>query len=296
MATRRKDYFKHGWDAHLDTKMKLLIEKGGTTYYGSWWIIVELIAKDAWDNKSNCSGELTKKTLRDSLCIRSWTTVEQLLNYCSTIGVLSFNSNEQLIEITIPNLPKYLGKSGSNDPKRKSFDHIVRDKSKEIRDKSKEETIVPETSPPKKKKQSKPNENCDTPEIRKDILETFYGKAFTTFPVGALKQIFKAIDTWEEESSYTDIDLFEMVISYDEYWVELETSGEPTTFKRSKNLATFLKKEDLFKYLCSGTNSAGVSTVSETEVLKEDSAKFKKYEQAKREEKAREQSDSYLSK
>jgi len=127
----------------------------------------------------------------------------------------------------------------------------------------------------KNKKNEKKIITTDMSESRKDAIETFYAKEISKFQKGALTQINKGIDLWIDNTGYTDLDLYEITLGYDIYWVNLEASGETSKYPRSKNLLTFLKKDDLFKYLCEDSDAAGSSKITEKEVFKSEGAKFK---------------------
>jgi len=139
MASGKKNYFRHNFNAHEDPKIMALMEKHGLAGYAMFFILLELCARQC-ENEFKESVTIARRTLR-----QSWRKVgpkvDQGLADLQAMLLLGYTSDEQSYNISIPNLSKYMGKYESklspNSPNKR--------KEKEIKEKeSKVNTITPD--------------------------------------------------------------------------------------------------------------------------------------------------------
>lgn len=108
MASGKKNYFRHSFNAFEDEKIQNIIEKLGYEGYAYYFILIELLAKQCEHEVKNPI-RIHQQSLRivwrkhAKSCIK---VVEKLVE--SGLFVATFN--ESYIEFDIPNLAKYLGK------------------------------------------------------------------------------------------------------------------------------------------------------------------------------------------
>jgi hypothetical protein len=102
-------FFKHFVDSHRGQSMTILMEEMGHTGFACYWILVEMCAEkldkgaEELFSEEHCVFEFHERVLRRNLRI-SRTKLEDFLNICSGISVLSFKFVEQIIEIKMPKL------------------------------------------------------------------------------------------------------------------------------------------------------------------------------------------------
>lgn len=107
MASGKKNYFRHVFNAHRNADMAELIRKKGFDYYGRWWVLVELLAEQAQDG---CKDEykLHLNTLRTSLQSNS-KGVLTFLKVTSTFTECSVNVEGNYAFFKYPNLSSFIG-------------------------------------------------------------------------------------------------------------------------------------------------------------------------------------------
>lgn len=114
MATRIKNFFKHSFKARKDPELYVIMEKHGLEAYGFFFITIEIISEIAWDQKKNDKIRIAFK----NFCRETGLTpskVKRFLEIFNQNQLILHQMSSDFIEITIPNLPKYLGSIGSND-------------------------------------------------------------------------------------------------------------------------------------------------------------------------------------
>jgi hypothetical protein len=114
MASGKKNYFRHNFNAHEDPKIVRLMNKHGLAGYAMFFILIEIYARQC-ENEFKESITINKRTLR-----QSWRkvgpTCDQGLADLQAMLLLRYTSDEQSYNIEIPNIVKYLGKYESKLP------------------------------------------------------------------------------------------------------------------------------------------------------------------------------------
>ena len=131
-------WFKHETHAGKDECIRNLIHSHGIRAYGIYMILLELCAEKI-DKTFNPTFQSEWPPI-EYLCASRRATVQQVLNRCATLNLLNNLSDDQQINITIPNLLKrldeYMEKSRHSPDSVPSVSGI-RSKKKEVRSKNK---------------------------------------------------------------------------------------------------------------------------------------------------------------
>lgn len=132
MASGRKNYFRHSFNAFEDEKIQNAIDKLGFEGYAYYFILIELLAKKC-DEKIINPIPIHIQSLRNVWRKQSKSTkkvIEKLQE--SGLFVATFNGN--FVEFDIPNLSKYLGKyqtkNSPNTPNKRKENKIKENKIK----------------------------------------------------------------------------------------------------------------------------------------------------------------------
>jgi len=133
MASGRKNYFRHSFSALDDPKCQKLIETKGFEGYGKFWALVELCCQQASDSPK------TKFKVHMSSLRSRWQSngkhAERMLEVLGKCQLLSWEVSDNIVQIKIPNLLKYLGKYQTkieqNSPNKKKRKEIKRKEKKE---------------------------------------------------------------------------------------------------------------------------------------------------------------------
>ena len=146
MASGKKNYFRHLFNARNDDKIQDLLDRFGLAGYFYFFALLELQA-------SNCSDEYNdicvyhQRTLIKELRLHK-NKLKVFLEYSASISILNYTYTENRVEVSIPNLAKYMGKyTNKSDPnapnkrkekKRKEKERKKKRKGKEKKRKEKE--------------------------------------------------------------------------------------------------------------------------------------------------------------
>jgi hypothetical protein len=132
MASGKKNYFRHLFNARNDDKIQDLMDRFGLAGYFYFFALLELQA-------SNCSDEYNEicvyhqRTLIKELRLHK-NKLKVFLEYSASISILNYTYTENRVEVSIPNLSKYMGKyTNKSDPN-------LPNKRKEKKRKEKEKT------------------------------------------------------------------------------------------------------------------------------------------------------------
>ena len=134
MASGKKNYFRHSFNAFEDEKIQKAIDLLGYQGYAYYFILLELLGKQC-ENEVKNPITIHIQTLRNvwrkhtKSCIK---VVEKL----QQSGLFYATFNESLVEFDIPNLAKYLGKYTNKNPPNGS-NKIKENKIKRKRNKNK---------------------------------------------------------------------------------------------------------------------------------------------------------------
>ena len=113
-------YFRHRFDAHNDPKIHAIADKMGIVGIGYYYLLIEIYGA--------AYSSLDDKNQKVVLHIRSISSVwRQRNDYCllnlsklAAMGLLRFSNDSSMIELDIPNFPKYFGAyEHKSDNKRK---------------------------------------------------------------------------------------------------------------------------------------------------------------------------------
>ncbi len=99
-------WFKHMTRAHTDERLARFRERAGIGGYGLYWLLVEIIAGEMGPRETNASA---------SYSVRNWTKLLDVrpsffrkhISSCQGVGLISFETRDDLITISIPNILKY---------------------------------------------------------------------------------------------------------------------------------------------------------------------------------------------
>ncbi len=119
-------FFKHFTDAHRGQSLQGLMDElshMGLTY----WIIVEMCVEKVGEkldskgpgyrlNKDDCEFEFHQRILRQSMRV-SLTNLKRILDECSTLDLLSYEMNENIVKIKMPKILKSLERTKKKDVK-----------------------------------------------------------------------------------------------------------------------------------------------------------------------------------
>lgn len=133
MASGKKNYFRHSFNAHNDIKLRVLRDEIGVGFYFYYFSLLELCGNEAADEKRDSF------IFHDSIIRSLWGVnlkkSERVARVMDAVGLLLFKKGDKTFQFTIPNLSKYMGKYTtklpSNTPNKR--------KGKEIKEKERKE-------------------------------------------------------------------------------------------------------------------------------------------------------------
>ena len=114
MASGKKNYFRHSFFASEDEKCQALIRSGGFDAYGKFWALIELLARQCEH------GPKTEFKIHMDLVVRCWHSrrdcAAKTLGLCSENNLFLCTIENNIVSLSVPNLPKYLGRYESKLP------------------------------------------------------------------------------------------------------------------------------------------------------------------------------------
>ena len=122
-------YFRHRLDAHQDPKMVSLRDAGGYEAWGIWWALLEIYGKNVYGKEGSAKCSIPLSLVLCSLNKRVNGLTKFLLLF-EQYHLLSWNINGTLLELLIPNYPKYFGSYGGLGEDQKSKGCPSKSKSK----------------------------------------------------------------------------------------------------------------------------------------------------------------------
>lgn len=157
MASGKKNYFRHSFQAGKDDKIVNLIADHGKSAYFHYFRLLELCGEQA-------AGSVPEKFVfhRRTLCAELMVTNSKLGHHLLAMQsslLLQYFMDDRKVELLIPNLVKYLGKYStkitSNTPNKKKekeikVNEIKRKERKETTDESVAKKAAARKAPPKK--------------------------------------------------------------------------------------------------------------------------------------------------
>lgn len=108
MASGRKNYFRHSFNAFEDEKIQKCIELLGYEGYAYYFILIELLAKQC-ENEFKNPIRIHPQTLR-IIWRKQTKSCKKVLTKLQQSGLFVVTFTESFIELDIPNLVKYMGK------------------------------------------------------------------------------------------------------------------------------------------------------------------------------------------
>lgn len=159
MASGKKNYFRHSFNARNDDFVMELMERFNEKGYFMWFALVEICAEMVCDGHAQPVKINHSRLVRELKCFG--TTLEVFRNQCQTSSKVVWNQLGTTHEIEIINLPKYIGKYSENAPnKRKEKER----KEKEIGS-TPAAVVAPEVGPKKNLPKKQSQENPKTAEV-----------------------------------------------------------------------------------------------------------------------------------
>lgn len=99
-------WFKHLADTRQDEKVAQMVVKGGAAAYGTWWMVLETIARQMEKGSEKCS--VTYPVSKWAVELQTTPcNVRKRLTALVTAGLLQMNCKGSSIELIAPNLLKY---------------------------------------------------------------------------------------------------------------------------------------------------------------------------------------------
>ncbi len=135
-------YFRHSWIARNDDFVLGLMDKFGKAGYFYWFTLIELCAEQCADGYQEYSKFHESRLYRELKC--NSRKLKPLLDYMKTKGKLDYNYSEKFYQLSIVNLPFYIGKY--KKPKQK-----VPPKENKIKENKIKEKKVSDFGPPEDK-------------------------------------------------------------------------------------------------------------------------------------------------
>ena len=158
MASGKKNYFRHSFNARNDEFIIELINEFKEKGYFMWFALIEICAEMVNDGHSQPVKIHRSRLIRELRCNES--TLKVFLRYCEGSSKVLHTYLEPTFSLEIPNLPKYIGKFSENAPKEKKEKEK---KIKELKENSDSDFSGQKNSKPKKiLPQVKDEENLKT--------------------------------------------------------------------------------------------------------------------------------------
>jgi hypothetical protein len=132
MASGRKNYFRHSFNAFEDEKIQNAVDKLGYEGYAYYFILLEILAKQC-ENEFKNPIRIHQQTLR-TVWRKQSKSCKKVVTKLQESGLFVATFNESFVEFDIPNLQKYLGKyTTKNDPNASNKKKRKEIKEKEIK-------------------------------------------------------------------------------------------------------------------------------------------------------------------
>jgi hypothetical protein len=112
MASGRKSYFRHSFNARNDTKLRLFRDHVGVGFYFYYFTLLELCAENIGDEKE-AHFEFHESVIRQLWCM-NLRKCESTSVHLNATGLVLFKKVGKTFHFTIPNLLKYLGRYETN--------------------------------------------------------------------------------------------------------------------------------------------------------------------------------------
>jgi len=135
VMSRNSSYFRHSLSAHKDRKISMLISnRNGLAAVGFYYILLEVFG--AYFNEDETRNTVQKIPLRilanaAGLRTDSARTLLGLCTDCELINTVHSKSHVDLVEVEIPNFPKYFGKYEKTEPKNVLKEKKIKEKKEE---------------------------------------------------------------------------------------------------------------------------------------------------------------------
>lgn len=114
MASGKKNYFRHSFNAFEDEKIQMAIDKLGYEGYAYYFILIELLAKQCEAEYKNPI-RIHQQSLR-IVWRKQSQSCKKVITKLQESGLFVATFKESFIEFDIPNLSKYLGKYSIKNP------------------------------------------------------------------------------------------------------------------------------------------------------------------------------------
>lgn len=210
MASGKKNYFRHSFFAHNDTKLLLLRDAIGVGFYFYYFSLLEQCGEQASEVFTD-EFEFHDSRIRSLWCVNLKKS-ERIANEMHVVGLLEFEKREKTFWFRIPKFAKYLGKYQTkitpNTPNKRKEKEIKRNKIK-INKKTCDFEIekIYDAYPKKAGKKigiEKLKKIVTTQQIFDEILQgaTNYAKYCTQQKIE--KQYIKQFSTWVNQECWND--------------------------------------------------------------------------------------------
>lgn len=117
MASGKKNYFRHSFNARNDEFVIELINQFKEKGYFMWFALVEMSAEMLADGHEQPLKFNRSRLIRELRCNES--TLKVFLTYCEGRSKVLHTYLEPTYNLEIPNLPKYVGKYSENAPNKR---------------------------------------------------------------------------------------------------------------------------------------------------------------------------------
>jgi uncharacterized phage protein (TIGR02220 family) len=141
MASGKKNYFRHDFNARNDSNIDALIRKFGLSGYYYYFSLVEIFAQSCSDEFKE-SQTYNQSRLYRELRLKHGKLIS-FLTYAQGMSMLSYTYVEPMFNISIPKLSKYMGKYNSNSSNKTKVNEI-KEKKRKVNKSVVEQRVIPQ--------------------------------------------------------------------------------------------------------------------------------------------------------